>query len=260
MRNGLLAGIEDLASIDPNTGLPSSDNPVAPATIIDNIKDIKPIEPISDPKKIIIKTDALVDPGASLEKEYCFYGQVTDISIFKDLPFEDHEQWIIKVEKNSSNLASAQIRVRKTTTYTRNSERCKDGKVTYQPNEPTYTLCVKRKEFTNETEQLTINNEYEKRIDVDCFELIKSASSKGMIKRRYSMPIPYTNSTYEIDLYHNDEGESFSEWCRVEIEVDSSVMTTKPVMPTGITEVTDKDRINWLFDNIFTATHHSVNK
>jgi len=249
MRIGLLAGIEDLTSIDPNTGLPSSDNPIAPPTIVDNIKDIKPIEPITNGNKIIIKTDALVDPGASLEKEYCLYGQITDISIFKDLSFEDHEQWVIKVEKNSSNLASAQIRVRKTTKYA--------GGETL---DPIYTLCVKRKEYTNEKDQLTINNEYERRIDVDCFELIKSASSNGMIKRRYSMPIPYTDSTYEIDLYYTGKGETFSEWCRVEIEVDGSVMTTKPTMPTGITEVTDKDRINWLFDNVFIATHHNVDK
>lgn len=151
---------------------------------------------------------------SNIELEYVFYGRIKNFEQLKQAASrEEHEQWDIRVEKESSKRYFGNVRVR-----------CTDG--------GKYTLCIKALEDGVEAKEET-----ELEANEELFEAIKKIATGGMRKTRYRFPIEGSELTWEVDVFYDTEGNP-REWCKIDLEVESQDGEL-PAYPIDLEDVLD---------------------
>jgi hypothetical protein len=157
------------------------------------------------------------------EIERVIYARVSNFDFLdKASGAERQEQWSIKVAKTEENAGSGSIRVRKTTNL-----REPGASVQYVL---TSKLDVGGKGHSAETSEQST---------VDQFNIFKYMANKGMLKDRYTFPIPGSDLIWEVDCFPKP-GEMYFEWVKIDLEKWPSGKEL-PQLPFAVAEMMDGD-------------------
>lgn len=188
------------------------------------------------------------DGQTSQEIEHTFYARVTDFAQLEGAPFEDHEQWELKIAKAETNLGEGVIRIRKTTDQAGKSE-C------------VLTVKTKAKDAVGRAETSMLTTE-------DQFKQFILLASKGMLKRRYQFPVAGTELVWEFDLYPKEDG-GWHEWCKIDLEV-KSLKEALPKLPIKVEQLISKPygqrsdeeeaQVRQLYDSVFTMSREQIER
>lgn len=149
------------------------------------------------------------------EIEHTFYARLEDPSqLAQATSIEHHAQWEIRTPKSEERLHYGTFRVRRT---------IKDG-------ETTYMLCIKTM-----TQADTGRNETELLVTEDIYDQVRKLSGSGMLKTRYTFPIPDSDYVWEIDVFDNNKDEA-QPWVKIDLEVKSKDEPL-PEFPVTLTDV-----------------------
>jgi CYTH domain-containing protein len=159
-----------------------------------------------------------VNGKSQKELEYTFVGYIDDLQSIIDnaSSVEEYEQWWMSTDdKRNEGDVSGTFRVRS----------------------------IDRKEFTMTIKErfnsakFHSSTETEVKISKDMFESFKRLAPMGIIKTRYSYPIPNTKYTWEIDVYTLESGDIY-DWVKLDLEVKGELKSI-PSFPPGIGEAID---------------------
>lgn len=186
-------------------------------------------------ESVAVASEAL-DGTTAVEREKVFYAKIIDFSELEHAAsWEDQEQWEIRPRETGTGV----VRVRKTSAG---------------------ELSLATKVFDGDSRQET-----EITITEDIFNGFRAIAPGGMIKRRYIFPIPNTTMKWEIDVYRL--GESWAEWCKIDLECDD--LTAKnPPFPIALEKVIsgnralltqeERDKLDTLFKTVFITANPAV--
>lgn len=172
----------------------------------------------------------------SKEIEHMFYGTLSgDLSgsaeavLARASSLEIQEQWGIWAEKTSKNVACGSVRIRKTISYP-----IVDGVIMREQEKIEYVMTTKIK--TPEWDNLEIPN----LTSADNFAAFKLLAESGMVKHRYTYPVPGTDLKFEVDMFVRP-GEDVTSMryypiCKIDLEVPNKEMEI-PAFPEGFTDV-----------------------
>jgi hypothetical protein len=193
------------------------------------------------------------DGTRQFEIEYVYYGKIIDPAILDRATLvEDQEQWEIKIPKTDKNATSGRQRIRKVHTVTNS---------TVSPT-PKYELTTKiQLEQADPSGQNRPNVETEITVEASpaLFEVYERMAECGMHKRRYTVPIPNSDLSWQIDRFYQADG-TLSAWCKIDIEVkrrDQAIPQEVPGLDHLITNQkgfqTDEERaqIQELYTSVF---------
>jgi hypothetical protein len=177
------------------------------------------------------------------EIERVIYARVSSFDFLdKASGAERQEQWSIKVAKSEENAGSGSIRVRKTTNL-----REPGASVQYVL---TSKLDVGGQGHSAETSEQST---------VDQFNIFKYMANKGMLKDRYTFPIPGSDLIWEVDCFPKP-GEMYFEWVKIDLEKWPSGKEL-PQLPFAVAEMMDgdpgqqseetKSKISRLYQDVF---------
>lgn len=177
------------------------------------------------------------------EIERVIYARVSGFDFLdKASGAERQEQWSIKVAKSEENAGSGSIRVRKTTNL-----REPGASVQYVL---TSKLDVGGQGHSAETSEQST---------VDQFNIFKYMANKGMLKDRYTFPIPGSDLIWEVDCFPKP-GEMYFEWVKIDLEKWPSGKEL-PQLPFAVAEMMDGDpgqqseetkaKISRLYEDVF---------
>lgn len=193
----------------------------------------------NDTQKINIELPEYGLGSKEKEAEYGWVCKIVDAEFLsKSTGYVDIEQWGFFVNKTESNKVSAKQRVRKTTDKNGNVE---------------YVLTIKTKLINIESDNYSVRNEYNIKINETMFNIVKFMSDSGEFKRRYTLPIEGSELTFEMDAYFKEDGK-LSDYVRFELEVQESLKNV-PSLPHGVEIITDKTLINSINENVFRVKH-----
>lgn len=148
-----------------------------------------------------------IDGERHIEREYVAYVRVTDWSWVDTAPHrETHEQWVLDY---GHPTISGRLRL---------------------INKRRYTECVKEK-----IKGLVEAYECEFDISKDAFEMKKKMAKFGVLKERFTFPIPGSKLKWEVDVFQAKAGGR-SEWVKVDLEYTSK-NTEIPEFPFPVNEV-----------------------
>lgn len=189
------------------------------------------------------------DGKANKEVELVFYAQLVNLEALSRAELvEDHEQWEYRFPKTPGNASSGRMRVRKTT------------ELKPSQKEPEYVLTIKTKLTDGTKGELEVSNPSSEA----AFKQLEAISERGMIKRRYVLPIPGYKAKWEIDCYYPNDGTQsnglqFYEWVKIDLELQDGDPDFVPTLPDGFTNVIspfnrradDEAQIRMLYDQYF---------
>lgn len=183
------------------------------------------------------------------EREHTLYGHICDFAQLSEHPWEDHEQWEIKLPKNSETQCEGRQRVRKTTTP--------DGQVQY-----VQTLKVSDNGRTDGEDETSVA------VTEDVFNQFKRMAAVGMLKRRYMVPIQGRDKPWEFDVFPNEEG-GWHPQCKIDLEVPDLGAALPPMpltiadlitAPEGERSKDEEQRVRQMYGSVFRKSRDQIEK
>ena len=186
------------------------------------------------------------DGKAINEIEITMYAKLLDMAdLLKAFSKEHHEQWMLKIPHTPNNIASGNMRVRKTIPH-----------ITSEVAEYTYTTKIDTHDKKSKIEVTVPTTE-------DNFKQYQMICDKAMIKDRYCFKVPNSELIIEVDMFYlkgADVGTGrYSDICKIDIELPN-IDTPLPELPINVTDIIHCDNnttpeanaiIDDYYENIF---------
>lgn len=164
------------------------------------------------------------------EIEHMFYGRVDSMdTLLKAECMEVQEQWGLWQDKTSLNAACGSVRIRKNIRFL-----IVNGVV--QKEQPTtqYVMTTKVKTLDGHALEVSIET------TEDNFKQFKLLAESGMIKHRYTFPIPNSELKWEVDAFvmpgENVMSNRYQNYVKVDLEVES-MDEPIPAAPPGVLDM-----------------------
>jgi CYTH domain-containing protein len=174
-------------------------------------------------KGMLLGENNVVNGKSQKELEYTFVGYIDDLDtiVSNASHVEIYEQWWMSTDDSrNTGKMSGTFRVRSI-------------------NNKKYTMTIKERSRNSGGAHEAVETEVT--ISKDMFESFKKLAPMGIMKTRYSFPIPNSNYTWEIDVFTLESGDVY-DWCKMDLEVKNELKSI-PEAPKGISQVVDtKDR------------------
>jgi hypothetical protein len=193
--------------------------------------------------------EAFVDGVGRYEIEKVFYAQFDDLEAIKaqSVRWEDHIQYELKFQSD---------------TFVKDSLRQRIRAVMDQSGGVAYINTVKARGYGVRS---MIPYETENYSSRSAFLQYVSASARGMVKRRYVIPLEGTPLEWEIDLFYrpidkragDKEIDLFYPWCKIDLEAkEGFILKTEPKLPEMFYNVKTNEtaapgEIGKLYDDYF---------
>lgn len=186
----------------------------------------------------VLSTEAEnTDGKVSQEIEYMFYARVeSPETLLKAISCEIQEQWGLWQDKTEQNAGSGSNRVRKTITKPIVGGEFDNGNSTIQ-----YVMTNKLKLPDGTALETPVEG------SEDLLKAFRVLAESGMIKHRYTFPVPGTDLKWEVDMFV-EPGESmystkYQGWAKIDLEVPSKDFALPPP-PPGFTDMFDSKTPN----------------
>jgi CYTH domain-containing protein len=155
---------------------------------------------------------ATLDGKATVELEYVFFAKLKDLAQLESIATHSELQEQYELRKPNGCI---RVRAVDDKQYILTAKAWKDGV-----------------DGKAEAEQTTT---------ADMFRIFKLIADSGMRKRRFFVPIPNTDMTWEFDVYYTEQNGTLVpvEWIKIDLEV-AQRLETLPEFPVPLESVFDK--------------------
>lgn len=151
------------------------------------------------------RTDGVADK----EKEYVWYGQISDFAQLKGAVSTETQS------QSSMKGANGTTRVRR---------------VLKDDGQADHFLTCKNYTGNGECDEVT------QRTTEDMWKAYRGATKESMDKVRYVFPIEGTNLKWEVDVFVGPDQAGFKPWCKIDLESPTD-LTEFPELPIQLNEV-----------------------